>query len=130
MKGRSFPHGGVAHSENCSVQGRAQPMLPILKQRRRVLGARGIDLLVLAAILIGMGASAAGAQQNLPMRSDYDVWLHKYLDAKPTFKPGDVLTEKDIERIQPFVPPGYLEQLNFPGMRMEIAEPEDHTPRQ
>jgi hypothetical protein len=102
-----------------------------LKLKRRGLGVRGIGLLVvIAATTVGVYASSARAQQTLPTRSDLDVWLHKYLDAKPTFKPGDVLTQKDIERIRPFVPPGYLEQLNFPEMRMEIAAPEDHTPRQ
>lgn len=94
-------------------------------------GMRGIGIMVvLLATMVGVGVSTVGAQETLPTRADYDVWLHKYLDAKPTFKPGDVLTQKDIERIRPFVPPGYLEQLNFPEMRMEIGQPEDHTPRQ
>ncbi len=102
-----------------------------LKPQRRVLGRRRIGLMVvLVASVVGVYAASARAQQTLPTRSDYGVWLHKYLDAKPTFKPGDVLTQKDLERIRPFVPPGYIEQLDFPEMRMEIAAPEDHTPRQ
>jgi hypothetical protein len=60
---------------------------------------------------------------------DFDRWLEKYRDAKPDFKPGDVLTAKDLERMRPFVPPGWLEQYNFPEFRMEIIPYRDHTPR-
>jgi Protein of unknown function (DUF1329) len=108
----------------------------LIKQRklRSFSSVNSINLAVLFAIsfaaAIYLTPSAAGAQQVLPTRSDYAVWLHKYMNATPSFKPGDVLTQKDIERIRPFVPPGYLEQLNFPGLRMEIGAPEDHTPRQ
>jgi Protein of unknown function (DUF1329) len=84
----------------------------------------------LLAAIVCLSPSAVRAQQVLPTRFEYSVWLHKYMDATPTFKPGDVLTQKDLERIRPFVPPGYLEQLDFPALRMEIAAPEDHTPRQ
>ena len=41
-------------------------------------------------------------------------WMNKYRDAKPDFKPGDVLTVKDLPRLVPFIPPGYIEMLNFP----------------
>lgn len=100
-------------------------------QRPAFFDLRGIGIIVmLVAIMTGVGVSAVGAQQTLPTRSDYTVWLQKYLNTKPTFKPGDVLTQKDLERIRPFVPPGYLAQLNFPELRMEIGKAEDHTPRQ
>ena len=39
------------------------------------------------------------------------------------------LTAKDIERMRPFIFPGYLEQLNFPEFKATIAAPVDHTPR-
>ncbi len=55
-------------------------------------------------------------------------WLQKYADAKSPFKPGDVLTSKDLERMRPFVPPGYLEQLNFPEFRATIEPAEDWAP--
>jgi hypothetical protein len=56
-------------------------------------------------------------------------WVHKYENAKPDFKPGDVLTYKDVERLRPFVPPGYLEQLNFPELKIAITAPRSHMPR-
>jgi len=63
-------------------------------------------------------------------RDTYIQWLHKYADAKPDFKPGDVLTAKDIERMRPFVPPGYLEMLNFPEFKARIIAPVDRSPAQ
>jgi len=85
---------------------------------------------LIVAILIA-SIPAIGRAQDVKnyTRANLDEWLSKYANAKPDFKPGDVLTEKDLERIRPFLPPGYLEQLNFPGMKMEIIAERDHTPR-
>lgn len=58
----------------------------------------------------------------------YQNWLQQYADAKPDFKAGDVLTAKDLERMRPFVPPGYLEQLNFPNFKAGIIDVIPHTP--
>jgi hypothetical protein len=52
----------------------------------------------------------------------YQDWLKQYVDAKPDFKAGDVLTAKDVERMRPFVPPGYLEQLNFPNFKAQVID--------
>src|SRR5262249_28505822 len=87
-----------------------------------------INLILAVAISCSATALAQGAGGL--NRAAYDQWLAKNADAKPDFKPGDVLTAKDLERIRPFVPPGYLDQLNFPELRMEIIAPRNHTPRQ
>ena len=62
-------------------------------------------------------------------RATFDQWLAKYKDAKPEFKPGDVLTANDIEKMRPFMPPGFIEQLNFPEFKAEIIAPRSHKPR-
>ena len=62
-------------------------------------------------------------------RADIERWMHQYAGAKPDFKAGDVLGVKDLQRIKPFVAPGYLEQLNFPELKMPIVETRQHTPR-
>ncbi len=69
----------------------------------------------------------ADAQQTYT-RQDYTKWLQQYGNATPDFKPGDVLTAKDLERLRPFVIPGYLEFLNFPQFRAPIVAPIPHTP--
>jgi hypothetical protein len=84
---------------------------------------------LVVGLVSALGLSGLATAQNLPTRADYSTWLAKYAQAEPSFKPGDVLTSKEVERIRPFVPPGYLEQLDFPEVRMEIGPPQDHTPR-
>jgi hypothetical protein len=51
---------------------------------------------------IALGASRAAAQDvKNYTRATLGQWLSKYADAKPDFKPGDVLGAKDLERIRP-----------------------------
>lgn len=91
---------------------------------------RWIALASVFAALLPFSASRAAAQDaSSYTRATVDQWLSKYANAKPDFKPGDVLTSKDLERIRPFIPPGWLEQLNFPEFKMEIMATADHTPR-
>jgi hypothetical protein len=85
-------------------------------------------LAVMAGVLFGAAPVHAQDVKSYT-RSTFDQWLAKYKDAKPDFKVGDVLTAKDLEKMRPFVYPGYLEQLNFPEFRMPIAATVDHTPR-
>jgi hypothetical protein len=100
----------------------------IFVSRKRLIRAYGI--LTIALTLITACAAFALAQDpGETTRADIDQWLAKYSNTKPDFKPGDVLTVKDIERIRPFMMPGYFEQFKFPQMRMEIIATRNHTPR-
>jgi hypothetical protein len=60
--------------------------------------------------LWGTSTNAAEPQQTFT-RTDYTKWLEQYANATPDFKPGDVLTAKDLERLRPFVIPGYLRDI-------------------
>lgn len=75
----------------------------------------------------------ARAQNMAPVknytRANVDEWLRKNENTKPDFKPGEVITAKDIERLRPFLPPGYFEYLNFPEFKAEIMSTQDHLPR-
>ena len=89
-----------------------------------------IAITISAASVLSLLATVATAQDiKSYTRANLDEWLRKYPAAKPDFKPGDVLGQKDLERMRPFVPPGYLEQLNFPEFKMKIIATRDHTPR-
>ena len=82
------------------------------------------------AAFIALGASHAAAQDvRAYTRATFDRWLSKYAEAKPDFKPGDVLERKDLERVRPFMPPGWFEQLNFPEFKMPIMAARSHRPR-
>ncbi len=94
----------------------------------RLIRTGGI-LSVALALIVACAALARAQDARDTTRADIDQWLAKYGDAKPDFKPGDVLTDKDLERIRPFIMPGYVEQYKFPGMHMEIIAARDHTPR-
>ncbi len=87
---------------------------------------RPLALAVCLLLLMGLASAARAQDLNNYTFDNYAAWLSKYADAKPDFKPGDVLTQKDLERLRPFVPPGYFEQLNFPELQMEIANPSPH----
>src|SRR5277367_3726887 len=84
----------------------------------------GVFVLVLGAAL------RAGAQETERYdRSKLDAWLAQYSNARPDFKPGDVLTAKDIGKLRPFVPPGLLEKMMFPEFQAPIIERRSHRPR-
>ena len=89
-----------------------------------------LSMFAAIAAVIALGTSRAAAQNvKSYTRTTLDQWLGKYAEAKPDFKPGDVLGSKDLERIRPFVPPGWFEQLNFPEFQMEIMAARSHMPR-
>jgi Protein of unknown function (DUF1329) len=88
------------------------------------------SIFVAIAAVIALGASQAAAQNVKEYtRATLDQWLSKYANAKPDFKPGDVLGSKDLERIHPFMPPGWFEQLDFPEFKMQIMATRSHMPR-
>ena len=96
--------------------------------RARLIRAGGI-LSIALALVTACAALAFAQDPRNTTRADIDQWLAEIRNTKPDFKPGDVLTVKDFERIRPFMMPGYIEQYKFPGMRMEIIATRDHTPR-
>ena len=100
--------------------------------RRRNSGAGlrrvGTVAMLAAALLCGLASVARAQDASSYTRETFEQWFRQNQSAKPDFKPGDVLTARDLERMRPFVPPGYLEQLNFPEFRMEIATLAKHTP--
>lgn len=92
----------------------------------RVAGIFGVALLAMATVCAGV---ALAKDPYNTTRADFNKWQAKYAKAKPEFKPGDVLTPKDLDRIRPFMIPGYVDRFNFPGMHMKIIATRDHTPR-
>src|SRR5580704_3300207 len=85
--------------------------------------------ILIATTLLGAAVLANAQEPARYDRSKLDAWLVRYAGAKPDFKPGDVLTAKDSEKLKPFVPPGMLEKMMFPGFQAAIAEHRDYRPR-
>jgi hypothetical protein len=98
-------------------------------------GLRPLGAAPLAVLIVLVGVQFANVQRAAAQdvksytRLTVDQWLSKYSDAKPGFKPGDTITSKDLERVRPFEPPGYFEQLNFPEFKMPIVAARSHAPR-
>ncbi len=85
-------------------------------------------LVFVLAICAGRAGIASAADPATYTVDTYRNWLTQYANAKPDFKTGDVLTAKDLERMRPLVPPGYLEQLNFPNFKAQVIDVIPHTP--
>jgi hypothetical protein len=47
---------------------------------------------------------------------------------EPQFKPGDVLTYKDIEKLKPWIPREFWSAIFFPEMEMKIGPTRDYSP--
>jgi hypothetical protein len=82
---------------------------------------------LIVAVSVWIMPAGSGAQE-VYTRQDYTKWLDQYGNARPDFKAGDVVTAKDLERLRPFVLPGYMEFLNFPEFKARIVAPIPHTP--
>ena len=86
-------------------------------------------LLGAAMALLGWQATAlAQAQAQMGDTSQYTRqtfvdWFEKYKDAEPEFKPGDVITNDQLEKVRPFMLPGYFEQFQkWTDLKMEVVE--------
>jgi len=56
------------------------------------------------------------------------AWLNRYQDTQPSFNAGEVIRQADLEKLRPFLPPGYFEKLDFPELEVEIQETLDVKP--
>jgi hypothetical protein len=52
-------------------------------------------------------------ERTLPTQEEVRRWIATNLDTPPLFREGDVLTHKDLAKLQPFLPPGYIEEFDF-----------------
>lgn len=86
---------------------------------------------VACGMLFGQAAAVAQDDPTTYTRESFTQWLNASKDAKPDFKPGDVLTHADLERIRPFLFPGYFEQYQkWTDVKFEIVETNHVTPHQ
>ena len=43
-------------------------------------------------------------------------WVEAFRSVKPEFQAGETLKLDDLEKVRPFLPPGYFEEYNFPDV--------------
>jgi hypothetical protein len=74
-------------------------------------------------------------------RDTFVQWFDQSKDAVPQFKAGDVLTHADLEKVRPFMFPGYFEQFEkwndqaaqaggYEPLQMKVLETYNVTPHQ
>ncbi len=64
----------------------------------------------------------------LPTQEAIRHWIATTLNAPPLFRDGDVLTHKDLAKLQPFLPPGYVEEFDFPAVEFHVSPSGNYTP--
>ena len=55
-------------------------------------------------------------------------WVETFRSATPEFQPGETLKLDDLEKVQPFLPPGYFEEYDFPDVEFVITQTGDYPP--
>ena len=56
------------------------------------------------------------------------AWLSRYQDTQPNLNAGEVIRQADLEKLRPFLPPGFFEKFDFPEIEVEIQETLDMIP--
>src|SRR5713101_1589359 len=74
----------------------------------------------LLVLLLAIASPAVAENVKNYTRDTLDEWLAKPQPPQAGLKPGEVLTSRDIARIRTYLPPGYVDQLDFPEFRAEI----------
>ena len=86
-------------------------------------------VLLSIGLLLWSGPSWAQDERSLMTRETVLEWVQQYQDAQPEFTPGETLGLGDMEKLRPFVPPGYFEEFQFSEVTFDISPPGDYPPR-
>ncbi len=71
--------------------------------------------LFLVSFICSKSASAINFQEMLS-------WVNDHRDTQVSFVPGETVTSGEIERLEPFVPPGFLDEMKFSGFEAVIQK--------
>jgi len=86
----------------------------------------GVDqrwVLLCAVLTVPLPAAVGAVGPEITLE-----WIVAQKGVAPGFKPGDVITYADADKIRPFVPPSYQDIMIFEGMEVEIGETTDMSP--
>jgi hypothetical protein len=75
-----------------------------------------------------MGGTAVAADQGVLTREDILRWIETTQEVQPAFSPGGTLTQADLDKLRPFLPPRYLKEFNFAGVEFPITASGDYSP--
>ena len=80
-------------------------------------------------LLVWTGPTWAQDERRAMTRDTLLQWVAQHKQAQPDFQPGTTLTFDELEKVRPFIPPGYFEEFQFPEVTFKITPTGDYTPR-
>ena len=87
---------------------------------------RGTAVFVLLSACLWAGSDVVADERSPTISKDTVLqWVNQYQHATPEFRPGQTLAFEDLEKVRPFLPPGFFDEAAFPGVTMEIASTGD-----
>ena len=97
---------------------------------------RGAQVMLQKAFLVGLvvttlvlvSSFVLWAQELELVKLDECLEWFKQDPGEPQFKPGDVLTYKDIEKLKPWIPREFWSVIFTKDMKITIAETRDYSP--
>ena len=90
---------------------------------------RSTAVFVLLSACLWAGSDLVADEHSHTISKDTVLqWVNQYQNATPGFQPGQTLTFEDLEKVRPFLPPGFFDEVAFPGVTIEIASTGDYAP--
>ncbi|NNL84999.1 MAG: DUF1329 domain-containing protein, partial [Myxococcales bacterium] len=86
------------------------------------------QLLVAGLASLGAAIPVAGSWAEAVDYSAVKEWIDSDQPTASGLTPGEVVTQTDIERLRPFVPPGFVGEFDFEGFAAEIQETGRYLP--
>ena len=84
---------------------------------------------VLASGIWFMLATPARAEERtLPTQEEVRRWIATNPETPPLFKEGEVLTRRDLAKLRPFLPPGYVDEFDFAGVEFDVSPSGNYAP--
>lgn len=86
--------------------------------------------IVLLTLFMFLPFRSNAQDKAIPTRTDVVRWLQSDIGAPPLFREGDLLTQADLAKVRPFLPPGYFNEFNFPEVEFLVSPSGNYTPHQ
>jgi hypothetical protein len=84
--------------------------------------------ILVSSVWLILPTSTPAGEQTLPTHTEVRRWVATNLESPPLFKEGDVLTQSDLVKLRPFLPPGYVEEFDFAEVELQVSPSGNYAP--
>ena len=89
---------------------------------------RGTAICLLLSACLWAGSDSVADERSQAVTKDAVLqWVNQHRNATPEFQPGQTLTFEDVDKARPFLPPGFVDEVAFSGVKIEIAPSGDYA---